>query len=168
MSVRGYFFPFLNQDQVDSSTDFPIRTAADAERSTAARKFYTHLKKEESRDNGVRTEKVSGKAVCDRAPESRQNVDWQSANRAHPLVTTPYLAIYWQRGQINARFTWETKGFLLLNQRLVTCFGLTNKGKPPLCYRSGYGIPAFSVAGMIGKRREGGGGGQRVVTGKIA
>jgi hypothetical protein len=89
----------------------------DAERSTAARKFYTHLKKEESRNNGVRTGKVSGKAVCDRAPESRQNVDWQSANRANPLVTTPYLAINWQRGQINARFTWRDQRFPTPPQR---------------------------------------------------
>jgi hypothetical protein len=65
-----------------------------------------------------------------------------------------YLAINWQRGEIETGLPGENGGLLDLMKtvsceenrrtvRLVTCFGLTTEGNRPRCYRVGYGIPIF-------------------------
>jgi hypothetical protein len=83
----------------------------DAEPSITARESYTRLKKGESRETGVRAKNTAPKAIYDRVPDSQQIIVAQTAKRAHKPVRTPYLAINWQRGNINAQLTWQDQRF---------------------------------------------------------
>jgi hypothetical protein len=75
-----------------------------------ARKFYTRIKKDESRDTDVGTENIRPKALCDRRSDSERIVAGQTATRANKPATL-YLAINWQRGHINTRFTSKDRRF---------------------------------------------------------
>ena len=108
-----------------------------------ARKFYTSIKKDESRDTDVGTENIRPKAVCDRRSDSGRIVAGQTATGANKPATTLYLAIDWQRGHINTRFTSRDRRFPtpqppLRNGRAVTTSDLfwpNHRRKPALSLR---------------------------------
>jgi hypothetical protein len=92
-----------------------------------ARKFYTRIKKDESPDTDVGTENIRQKGGCDRRSNSRRIVAGQTATRANKPATTPYLAINWQRGCINTRFTSRDRRFPTpLQWRNTTAVGSEN------------------------------------------
>jgi hypothetical protein len=83
----------------------------DAEPSITARESYTRVKKEESCDTDLNAKNMTLKAIYDRVPDSRQTIVTQIAKRTHKPIRTPYLAINWQRGNINAQLTWQDQRF---------------------------------------------------------
>jgi hypothetical protein len=74
----------------------------DAEPSITARESYTRVKKEESSDLRHRSEREKYDA---------KTIVAQTAERTHKPIRTPYLAINWQRGNINAQLTWQDQRF---------------------------------------------------------
>ena len=81
-------------------------------------------------------------------------IDAENPGRATDLEAKAYLAITWQRAEIEARFTCRDRRFPTPLQqrnngeidglgRPITWFCLTNKGGLPPCYRSRYQIPLF-------------------------
>jgi hypothetical protein len=86
----------------------------------SAQILYPHKKKDESRDTDVGTENIRPKAVCDRRSDSQRIVAGRTATRANKPATTPYLAINWQRGCINTRFTSRDPRFPTPRQRRNT------------------------------------------------
>jgi hypothetical protein len=72
--------------------------------STTGRKFCPRLKKDESPETDLQTENMMSKAVCYRTAESGRIITGGA-------ITTPYLAINWQREHINARYASRDRRF---------------------------------------------------------
>jgi hypothetical protein len=72
--------------------------------STTRRKFYPRMKKDESPETDLQTENMVSKAVCYRTAESGRIITGGA-------ITTPYLAINWQREHINARYASRDQRF---------------------------------------------------------
>jgi hypothetical protein len=114
------FSCLVRQLQINGAFRVPIP-------STTARKFYSRMKKDESPETDLQTENMVPKAVCYRTVESGRII-------TRGAITTPYLAINWQREHINAPCA-------LRDRRFPT---------PPTAWKSD--------TNRSGRNREGGGG----------
>jgi hypothetical protein len=133
---------------------------------------YTTHKKRRISDTGVTTENTAPKTIADHISELEQNAAKRKANRTRARIATStqtrsYLALNWQRGQVNAGFTSRDLRFPTPQPTTAPVFRPNQRGKgisllPIWLRNSGVRCHACSGAAAGGEA-----GGQRRAAAKL-